>query len=125
MNKKLKEIILRKIKKNKFYGLGIYNRSNLDRPEKMICGCFFLKIEESKDFGFHISAQEGTFSISDPNLELFYVFKTRKELFVFLDVFLDSFKDFNQLYDYIFYKLNFFRILNESSTRFQKITNKI
>ncbi|MHA1489949.1 MAG: hypothetical protein ACTSRI_09855 [Promethearchaeota archaeon] len=109
MNKKLKEIIVEKVKKNKSYGLGIYNRLYSDYFDQEVYGCFFLEVEESKDFYFQILAREGKFSMNDNKFELFYNFKTMEELFVFLDAFLDSFKNFNQLYDYILYKFDFIK----------------
>lgn len=151
MNKKLKEIIVEKAKKNKSYGLGIYNRSYSDCLDQEVYGCFFLEVEESKDFRFQVLAREDNFSMNDNKLELFYNFKTREELFVFLDAFLGSFKNFNHLYDYILYKFDFikkndartsafttlkslnaieddcdtFETFKERYTQFQKIVEKI
>ncbi|MHA1490062.1 MAG: hypothetical protein ACTSRI_10450 [Promethearchaeota archaeon] len=113
MNKKLKEIIVEKVKKNKSYGFGIYERLNSDYSNQEVHiharGCFFLEVEQSKGFSFQIFACEGNFSMSSSKLELFYNFRTGEELFVFLEAFLDSFKDFNHLYDYIFCKFNFIK----------------
>lgn len=103
--------VIKELKVKSKFIFGPYERCYPDVPQSTTKGYFQMKIEQRHEskFVFQIESVEGNFRSHSNNLDYYEVFKTEKELWIYVKKFFSKYSNVESLSQAVYRKFRFLR----------------